>query len=103
MKTYDKAVRDRIPEMIERSGKTCVTEVLPPEEFERKLNEKLREEVEEYLESRSIEELADLVEVVYGILEMRNILLEQFEELRLAKKKERGGFSQRICLRSVSD
>ena len=57
MKTYDKAVRDRIPEMIERSGKTCVTEVLPPEEFERKLNEKLREEVEEYLESRSIEEL----------------------------------------------
>lgn len=103
MKTYDKAVRDRIPEMIERSGKTCVTEVLPPAEFERKLNEKLREEVEEYLESRSNEELADLVEVVYGILEMRNISLEQFEELRLAKKKERGGFSQRICLRSVSD
>ena len=52
MKVYDKAVRDRIPEIIERAGKTCVAEVLPRAEFERKLNEKLREEVEEYLPQR---------------------------------------------------
>lgn len=102
MKTFDKAVRDRIPEIIERSGKTCETEVLPPAEYELKLNEKLQEEVEEYLESGSVEELADLVEVVYGILEMRNISLEEFEKLRLAKREERGGFSKRICLKSVS-
>lgn len=102
MKTCGKAVRDRIPEIIERSGKTCVVEVLSPVEFESKLDEKLQEELEEYLSSGSVEELVDLVEVVYGILEMRNISLQEFEELRLAKKRERGGFSKRLCLKSVS-
>ena len=66
MKTYDKAVRDRIPEIIQRSGKTCVTEVLPPAAFELKLREKLQEEVDEFLRSGSVEELADVVEVVPG-------------------------------------
>lgn len=102
MKTYKKAVRNRIPEIIERAGKTCVTEVLSPADFELKLREKLREELEEYLQSGSVEELADIVEVVYGLLEIRNVSLEEFEALRLAKKKERGGFSRRIVLKSVS-
>ena len=38
-----------------------------------------------------MEELADIVEVVYGILQMRSVPLEQFEALRLAKKEERAG------------
>lgn len=50
-----------------------------------------------------MEELADIVEVVYGILQMRSVPLEQFEALRLAKKEERGGFSRRLLLKSVSD
>ena len=103
MKTYDKAVRDRIHEIIQRSGKTCVTEVLPPAAFELKLREKLQEEVDEFLRSGSVEELADVVEVVYGILEMRGVAAERFEALRLAKKEERGGFSRRLVLKSVSD
>ena len=64
IKTYHKLVRDRIPEIIESDGKTCVCETLSDEEYIRLLDEKLNEELAEYQESKSLEELADLLEVM---------------------------------------
>ena len=61
---YHKLVRDRIPEIIEKQGKTCVTEVLSQDAYIRMVDEKLNEEVAEYQESKSLEELADLLEVM---------------------------------------
>ena len=66
MKTvkYHKLVRDRIPEIIEASGKTCVTEVLSDEEYLKMVDAKLDEELAEYHKDQHIEELADLLEVI---------------------------------------
>lgn len=57
IKRYHKLVRDRIPEIIEASGKTCTYETLPDEDYLRLLDEKLNEELAEYQESKSLEEL----------------------------------------------
>lgn len=56
---HNKLVRDRIPEIIEASGRTCITEVLPNDAYIQALNAKLSEELEEYQQSKSPEELAD--------------------------------------------
>ena len=64
VKTYNKLVRDRIPEIIESSGKTCLTATLSDESYIHMLDLKLNEELTEYQESKSMEELADLLEVI---------------------------------------
>lgn len=69
--TYNKLVRDRIPEIIEDSGKTCEVEVIDDKTYLEMLDEKLTEELNEYCESHNIEELADLLEVVYATAKAR--------------------------------
>jgi predicted house-cleaning noncanonical NTP pyrophosphatase (MazG superfamily) len=98
---YHKLVRDRIPEIIEAAGKTPVTEVLSADDFLVMLHEKLDEEVKEYHETRSIDELADLVEVVYAILDFRCVPHQEFEELRQLKRERRGAFHKRLILKGV--
>lgn len=98
---YNKLVRDRIPEIIEASGKTCTYETLPDEQYLELLNKKLLEEVNEYLESGTVEELADIGEVMHAILESMGVTLEQFQHVRLEKLAARGGFSKKILLKEV--
>lgn len=66
IKKYNKLVRDRIPEIIESSGSTCVTEILSDEDYLKMLDAKLDEELAEYHADQNIEELADLMEVIYA-------------------------------------
>ena len=61
---YDKLIRDRIPEIIAQSGKTCLVETLSDSNYFDYLSRKLVEEAKEFLESRDTEELADLEEVL---------------------------------------
>lgn len=70
-KTYHKLVRDRIPEIIEADGKTCVCETLSDENYISLLDQKLNEELTEYQESKSLEELADLLEVMQAVVKAR--------------------------------
>ncbi len=98
---YDKLIRDRIPEIIENSGKTCETEILSDEEFERYLNLKLKEETEEYLKSFETEELADLEEVLRAILEVKGVSYEDFDRIRLEKAEKRGAFGKKLLLKRV--
>lgn len=100
---YDKLVRDRIPEVISAQGKGCEVRVLGQDEYLRKLNEKLQEELDEYQASGEIAELADLVEVVSAILRLKGISDADFEELRATKRAERGGFERRLLLISVME
>jgi len=72
-KVYEKLVRDNIPDIIKKSGKDCVIEIMDDVEYVKELNKKLAEEVDEYLSSGSIEEIADIMEVIYSILEVKNI------------------------------
>lgn len=98
---HNKLVRDRIPEIIEKSGKRAVTEILSDEEYMELLNKKLMEEVQEYLESGTVEELADIGEVMHAIMDLKGISLEEFQRVRLEKLEERGGFKDRILLKEV--
>ncbi len=98
---YHKLVRDRIPEIIKATGKQCSTELLTQEVYLQMLDQKLSEELGEYHESKSLEELADLLEVIYAIAEARGHSREELEAIRAEKAKERGGFRQRILLKEV--
>lgn len=99
---YDKLVRDEIPERIEETGETPVVRTASDdEEYRTYLVEKLREEVEEYAESRRREELADILEVVRTIREFEGLCAADLEELRAEKADERGGFTDRIVLERV--
>lgn len=100
---YNKLVRDRIPKIIEESGKLCKTRVLHEEKLLNVLNDKLMEEFEEYKEDGSIEEIVDIIEVIYGILKVKGISLFEFENLRRKKLIERGGFQKGIFLEYVEE
>lgn len=101
MKTFNKLIRDKIPEIIEKAGNNYEIEVLDDEEYIKTLNDKLEEELEEYKESKEIMELADLVEIIYAILDYKNISRAEFEKMRKEKQKERGGFEKKLFLKKA--
>ena len=98
---YNKLVRDRIPEIIEVSGKICATEILSDEAYLRMVDAKLDEELAEYHSDQTIEELADLLEVIYAAAMARGYTLEQLESVRAAKAEKRGAFANKILLKEV--
>lgn len=100
---YNKAVRDRIPDIIRASGKECEVKVLAKDEFVEALAQKLQEELDEYRQSGDVAELADLVEVVYAIVEHKGISMADFERLREEKLRARGGFKKRLLLTWVRE
>jgi len=100
MKIYNKLVRDNIPEIMIKNGAKPVTRILNEEEYLIELNKKLFEEVNEYLESGSIEEIADIEEVILGILNAKEISKEELENIRKEKAIKRGAFNKKIFLES---
>ncbi len=100
---YDKLVRDKIPAIIEATGKTAVTDKILPENMQAALDRKLQEEAKEFLESHSVEEMADLLEVLHGIAFHAGIDWSRIEAERLRKKEERGGFEKGIRLIEVRE
>ena len=96
-----KIVRDRIPEIISKSGKTPVFETVSVEDAIIGLEEKLSEELAEYLEDHSLEEMADLLEVMHGILFLKGIDWCEVEKVRIQKRNERGGFEDRLLLKDI--
>ena len=103
MKIYNKLVRDKIPEIINKNNAVCKVKILNNEEFLKGLNQKLQEELNEYLESGDIEELADLEEVIRAILDAKNTTYKEFEEIRQTKVIKRGAFKNKIFLESIEE
>lgn len=95
---YQKLVRDRIPEIIEKQGERPVVRELDGAEYLACLEEKLQEETAEYLESKEPEELADILEVVYALGEARGHSRAELEAVRERKRQARGGFEKRVFL-----
>ena len=91
-----KLVRDKIPEIIQASGATPLTRILETEEYLSCLEAKLDEEVQEFHESKSPEELADILEVVYALAAVQGCSREQLQQIFDAKHTARGGFKKRI-------
>ena len=98
---YYKLVRDRIPEIIEASGKHCVCSTLSDAEHLTMLDAKLNEELAEYQESKSMEELADLLEVIRAVAVARGSSMDEVEAIRRNKAAKRGGFEKKILLTEV--
>tara|TARA_Y100001954_G_scaffold233450_1_gene286740 strand:- start:179 stop:496 length:318 start_codon:yes stop_codon:yes gene_type:complete len=98
---HNKLVRDKIPQRIEQSGKSSKHTAITGHDLELALVAKLAEEGQEFLESREPEELADLLEVVHGLIEARGVEYDLVEQFRIEKKEQRGGFSKGIFLEYV--
>ena len=102
--SYQKLVRDKIPQIIERNERrSCKTRILDDEEYLIELNKKIQEELKEYLESGEIEELADLEEVLRAILDSKGMSYEEFEQIRQEKVNKRGAFKDRIYLEGLEE
>lgn len=107
MPVYNKLVRDKIPDIIKNSGKEAFTKILSDYEYKTELRKKAQEELSEYLEADtdrdSIEELADLLEIIHSLASIHGATYEELEDVRQKKADERGGFNNRIFLTVVSD
>lgn len=100
---FNKLVRDKIPEIIKKNGDISFFHNALEKEYEEALVVKLNEEVNEFLENPSIGEVADILEVLHAICNLKNISLDNLEEIRKKKVEERGGFKQRIILERTED
>ena len=97
-----KLFRDRIPEIIQKSGKIPEYEVITDERvFENLLNQKLTEEVKEYLASGNIEEICDILEVLYAIMDIKKWDAGYVEDKRREKAQLNGSFERRVLLKKV--
>jgi predicted house-cleaning noncanonical NTP pyrophosphatase (MazG superfamily) len=107
MPVYNKLVRDRIPEIIESTGKKFTTRILNNEEYITELKTKSFEELQEYVETvnneDAIEELADLLEIIHALAEYHGSSIENVEAVRKEKAEKRGGFKEKIFLIDVKD
>lgn len=103
VKNINKLVRDNIPNIIKANGQVPYYKKLSDEELQKQLKAKLVEEVNEYLESESIEELADIVEVINAILLNNNFTLDDLEKAREEKVKSNGAFLEKYYLEKIED
>ena len=98
---YNKLIRDRIPEIIEKNGQKANIRKMTDEEYLAKLDEKLAEELAEYRADGNVEELADLLEVIYAAARARGCTAEKLEEIRHEKAEKRGAFTEKLLLEEV--
>jgi len=95
---YNKAIRDKIPEIIAESGKKYNLKQLDEESFLAEIEKKLIEEVNEYSKSKDVEELADLLEVIYRISELKGVSSDELDKIRIDKAEKRGKFASNLFL-----
>lgn len=101
---YNKLIRDKIPEIIKGDGKVPITHIADDKEYWKKLKEKLKEEVDEFLvggNEKELEELADILEVIFAIYNFKKFDKDELELFRKKKLEQRGGFKKKIILDRV--
>lgn len=101
MKFNNKLVRDRIPEIIKSAGKQCEYRISDNREKLDLLISKLDEETQEFKEDKNLEELADLMEVLFALTKNLGFTEEELIKKREEKRGERGGFDRGIVLQNV--
>lgn len=101
--TYNKLIRDNNVKIMEEKGCKVTYEILDNQRYGEELDKKLLEEVNEYLADYSTEEMADVMEVIYAILEYRGVSMEEVEKVRIEKRNRKGAFQKRIFLKDVEE
>ena len=100
---YNKLIRDKIPTILEDQKKEFKTHKATEEEYMQKLQEKLLEEVSEFLEKPCLEELADIQEVLNTILYVMNISGDDLLKEMVEKSILRGAFEEKLILDWVKE
>lgn len=100
---YHKLVRDRIPEIIEESGKSYSVRQVREEELTRYALKKLREEVQEFVENPCAEEAADVREIFEFICEREGIKESVIRSQQISKRVTKGSFGMGFVLGWVED
>ncbi|MDI4647880.1 nucleoside triphosphate pyrophosphohydrolase [Cohnella hashimotonis] len=107
MPVYNKLVRDRIPQVLEAKSLAYRTRILDEEEYIKELVTKLKEESAEYFAAQnpkdSLEELADILEIIRALATVHGASWEELEAIRERKAEARGGFHERVYLIDVDD
>lgn len=99
-----KLVRNKIPQIIEDSGKECTwRRVYGEDEHLIFLRSKMMEEVDEFIAAPSYEEAADVFEVFRCLLHIHGLKLENVIEKANTKAGYKGNFKDGIVLTGVSD
>lgn len=101
MKVYNKLVRDRIPEIIQSSGNNYEIEVVSDEVALEYLYKKLNEEVSELLEDKNLDEIADVMEVLFAIGGKYGYTEDDVLNRRNEKRDARGGFEDNLILKKT--
>ena len=102
-KTYNKLVRDRIPDIIEQDGKRAAFRYLDNEKILEQLFAKLHEETSELHDAQNVAEVADIIEVLFAIAQRFGYDEQQTLEQVHQKRQTRGGFQKGILLESVEE
>lgn len=99
---FNKLVRDKIPYNVEQGGEKVSKARLSGEYLLRALREKLVEESFEVLDATHrdsiIGELADVAEVINGILHHLGITIDELKRRQEQKKQKAGGFGKGLVL-----
>ena len=101
---YNKLVRDNIPDIIKVNGEIPVIRVLDDTSYKSELEKKLYEEYKEVIESKGIdriEELADMLEVIKALASLENKTLDDVIKTADEKSQKRGAFDKKIFLEKV--
>ena len=99
--TYNRLVRNKIPQIIEADDKEVIYEILSTDDYMTMLDDKLGEEMMEYQDSKDVEKLADILEVVYSIARLKGVSSSELEAMRQKKAEQKGDFSDKIFLKEV--
>jgi predicted house-cleaning noncanonical NTP pyrophosphatase (MazG superfamily) len=97
MEKYNKLVRDKIPEYLDSKAIPYEKRIANSEEYKEELIKKLAEEIKEFSESKNMEELADITEVIEALKKLPEF--SNLESVRNKKLEEKGGFDKKIILK----
>ncbi|MBX4200644.1 nucleoside triphosphate pyrophosphohydrolase [Candidatus Parcubacteria bacterium] len=98
MQKYNKLVRDNIPDYIKGKGEAVIFHIATEQEYWQKLKEKIGEEAVEFSKNESIDELADILEIIDAIIDYKQFDRQEIEKVKVQKAEKKGKFSKRIIL-----
>ena len=104
--SYQKLVRDNIPNIIKSKGESPITRILSDKEYKVELEKKLLEECNEVINSSGsdrLEELADLLEVMMALGKIQENTLDDIINASNQKREKRGAFDKKIFLEGIQN